>query len=311
MQHTLDMDSVFCHKVLEQYRSFLVYVTRTYPSMVPYLKGLHLTLDSWRMGRDAKGWKSRQEVATHLGMNTILSSGRDVPPQHVTGVPRLRDDLQALAQLTQDATPPQHTIRSRSIVVALYGFGDASGAGFGSMFLDPHGVRYRYGVWGSDLPGSSSNFRELFNLTEAASDFISSINFANLTDLVNTLEVEMSSHMLAGAELYLFTDNSVAEAAFFKGTSSNRALFDLIIRLMHLEIQHSLSLHVIHVAGHRMQAQGTDGLSRGDTLSGIMRGQSHLMFAPLHLSACDRSQGVVSWCTSRLQANQRLHPLLP
>ena len=44
-------------KDMEKRRGFLVYVTRTYPSMVPYLKGIHLTLDSWRPQRDADGWK--------------------------------------------------------------------------------------------------------------------------------------------------------------------------------------------------------------------------------------------------------------
>ena len=34
------------HKPLESIRGFLVYVSRTYPKTVPYLKGIHLTLDS-------------------------------------------------------------------------------------------------------------------------------------------------------------------------------------------------------------------------------------------------------------------------
>jgi hypothetical protein len=34
-------------KRLEQIRGFLVYVTRTYPCTVPYLIGLHLTIDGW------------------------------------------------------------------------------------------------------------------------------------------------------------------------------------------------------------------------------------------------------------------------
>jgi hypothetical protein len=34
------------HKALESDRGFLIYVSKTYPSMVPYLKGIHLTLDS-------------------------------------------------------------------------------------------------------------------------------------------------------------------------------------------------------------------------------------------------------------------------
>jgi len=60
-----------------------------------------------------------------------------------------------------------------------------------------------------------------------------------------------------------------------------------------------------------MQSQGTDGLSRGDTLTGVMQGQSNLMFVPLHLSACERSPGIVNWCASWLQSNQSLHPLTP
>jgi hypothetical protein len=45
------------HKELLSERGFLVYVTRTYPAMVPYLKGFHLTIEMWRGGRDAEGWK--------------------------------------------------------------------------------------------------------------------------------------------------------------------------------------------------------------------------------------------------------------
>ena len=35
------------HKELLADRGFLVYVTRTYPAMVPYLKGFHLTIEMW------------------------------------------------------------------------------------------------------------------------------------------------------------------------------------------------------------------------------------------------------------------------
>jgi hypothetical protein len=44
-------------KTLESYRDFLIYISRTYPSITPYLKGIHLTLDSWRPWRDDEGWK--------------------------------------------------------------------------------------------------------------------------------------------------------------------------------------------------------------------------------------------------------------
>ena len=37
--------------------SFLIYVTQTYPAMRPYLKGIYLTLNSWRPDREDDGWK--------------------------------------------------------------------------------------------------------------------------------------------------------------------------------------------------------------------------------------------------------------
>jgi hypothetical protein len=42
-------------KKLERCRGFLIYLVRTYPDINPYLKGVHLTLDSWRPWQD--GWK--------------------------------------------------------------------------------------------------------------------------------------------------------------------------------------------------------------------------------------------------------------
>jgi hypothetical protein len=46
IQNTLLANQSFHHKTLEQQRGFLVYIARTFPSLVPYLKGIHLTLDS-------------------------------------------------------------------------------------------------------------------------------------------------------------------------------------------------------------------------------------------------------------------------
>ena len=37
---------------MESIIGFLVYVSRTYKETTPYLKGVHLTLDSWRTYRD-------------------------------------------------------------------------------------------------------------------------------------------------------------------------------------------------------------------------------------------------------------------
>jgi hypothetical protein len=44
------------HRLL-QIRGFLIYVVRTYKWLNPYIKGLHLTIDSWRPGRADNGFK--------------------------------------------------------------------------------------------------------------------------------------------------------------------------------------------------------------------------------------------------------------
>jgi hypothetical protein len=94
------------------------------------------------------------------------------PPVRVTALPRLHPDLIALSDLLSSSTPPERIIRASSLMIAFYGFGDASGAGFGSTILGPSGICYRYGIWGNDLMGTSSNYRELFNITEAAEEHI-------------------------------------------------------------------------------------------------------------------------------------------
>jgi hypothetical protein len=50
--------NTFVHKDLERIRGFLIYVIKTYPSFAPYLKGIHLTLDSWWPQRGADGLKT-------------------------------------------------------------------------------------------------------------------------------------------------------------------------------------------------------------------------------------------------------------
>ena len=52
------------HKELERIRGFLVYVATTYEVMTPYLRGIHLTLDSWRPNRDADGWARAPDQET-------------------------------------------------------------------------------------------------------------------------------------------------------------------------------------------------------------------------------------------------------
>ena len=105
---------------LESIRSFLVYTTRTYWDMVPYLKGLHLTIDEWRPNRGHDGWKLvgvRLEEAMnkiHTGEETLTG------PMIVKGVERLSRDLEALAALTACEEPPLRTVRVNKVALALY-----------------------------------------------------------------------------------------------------------------------------------------------------------------------------------------------
>ena len=42
---------------MERDVGFLVRLSRTFPAMFPYLKGFYLSLNTWRKGRNDKGWK--------------------------------------------------------------------------------------------------------------------------------------------------------------------------------------------------------------------------------------------------------------
>ena len=57
----------FSHKQLLSDRGFLIYVARTYLAMVPYLKGIHLTIEHWRDDRDIRGWPDQEGIA-HTNM---------------------------------------------------------------------------------------------------------------------------------------------------------------------------------------------------------------------------------------------------
>lgn len=46
-QEELAVSGRLRHKPLEQKQGFFIHLQRVYPAMTPYLKGLHLTLDSW------------------------------------------------------------------------------------------------------------------------------------------------------------------------------------------------------------------------------------------------------------------------
>ena len=63
---------------LLQIRGFLMYVVRTYPWINPYMKGLHLTINSWRPFCGPDSFK-RQEKELENAL--VLGLDRDMPCQ--------------------------------------------------------------------------------------------------------------------------------------------------------------------------------------------------------------------------------------
>ena len=140
-------------------------------------------------------------------------------------------------------------------------------------------MAYRVGVWGKAGENTSSNYRELRNLVEA-------------------LEEMGENGELQGHEIFLFADNSVSEAVVLKGSSTSLLLYELVVRLWKLEMRYLCRIHFIHVAGTRMIYQGTDGLSRGDLMEGVMKGETMLSHIPIALSAFERWEGLRIWVVS-------------
>jgi hypothetical protein len=208
------------------------------------------------------------------------------PPTRVQAAPQLKEDLEALEELLKAERPPKLRVRSTKCLEVFYGFGDASAMGHATNFqrvinkgtrfeLDDK-IYYPHGHWCNEVSEASSNYRDLLNL-------------------VKSLEAQVADGCLKGAEVFLFTDNSTAEAVFYKGNSTSRLLFELMLRSRKLEMAGDLILHVIHVAGTRMVAEGADRGSRGDLNQGVMAGQSILDFVPLHLTALEPSNKLESW----------------
>jgi len=292
--------NLFDSKQLDSIRGYLIYVVHTYPSFTPYLKGLHLTINSWCLGRLSDGWKDMGSYELELSL------ADQHPPQEVRGVPRLLPDLQALSTLFQPSIPPRQVVRGSTVAVVLYGYANASRSGSGSCFATPQGLRIRYGLWGRVISHQSSNFQELQNLADTV-EWELVDQFPVLREAVAAIDHLASAELSPGLELFLFTDNIVAESAFFRGTSSNPLLFDLILRLKQLELQYSLHLYVAHIAGTRMMAQGTDGLSHG----AAWEFNNPVTIVPLHLSPVDRDPTLLTWVASWIPAGLSPHILTP
>ena len=101
--------------------------------------------------------------------------------------------------------------------------------------------------------------------------------------------------LLKNCELFLYTDNSVADYAYYRGSSSSTLLFLLILRLRKIQIAGDLILRVIHISGRRMIECRVNGLSRGMTNKVVIQGTPMLHYLPIRRSAIERSDGLLPW----------------
>ena len=182
----------------------------------------------------------------------------------------------ALNSLLFVADPPLRYVCKRSVHLAVYGFVDALGVGFGSTFATDKGLEYTYSVRGKDRDHEMSNFRELHNLVLA-------------------LEGLCARQTGQESEIFIFTDTSTVESSYYKGNTPSKTQFSLIFRLHLLEMREGLTMHVIHISSTRMISRGTDGLSRCNLTDGVMAGTPMISFLPLHLSALERQPSVLDW----------------
>jgi hypothetical protein len=287
------------YKRLEQDVGFLCHLSMTYERVTPYLKGIYLTLSDHLPQRDEEGWK-QTDIQWRAYIHQRLSEGvlsadqavtalrppafASIPiPVEVKPVSRLLDDLKALSTLFAQTTPPRTLVRAACLYMIKYGFVDASGCGVGGAITTPTGIRLREGVWGKDSEDESSNWREY-------------------TNLVEFLEQEAAQGNMANANVIICTDNSVAEAAANKGSSSSKKLFDLTLRLHALETKFGLKLIITHVSGERMKFQGVDGVSRGHQKEGVAVGHNMLSFIPLNETPLERTSSLKPWLQSWLGA---------
>ena len=234
------------------------------------------------MNKDAE--ETRLDLLLATGVTDDLNYP-EAPPEQVRAVPQLTNDLAALLQLTRHAEPPNVLVRPVDGMAVVFIYGDASGAGYG-ISLWKKGAKeigVEYGEWTKEYAERSSNHREMYNFTLFLEKKLAQGDFVK------------------GTEVFVFTDNQVTESAFYKGTSTSRQLFELVLRLRRLEMDGHLFLRVIWVAGTRMIEQGTDGFSRGDLENGVATGRDMLSYVPLNDTAFERQPNLEAWIRTSIQ----------
>ena len=103
-----------------------MYVAQTHPALMPHMKGIYLTLNSWRPQRDEEGWKNPNKRKRETKEDPLPSASVGIlePPEWTKEVPRFRSNIGELMELTSSVSPPRIPIRPTN-KEAVYVVGDA------------------------------------------------------------------------------------------------------------------------------------------------------------------------------------------
>ena len=117
------------------------------------------------------------------------------------------------------------------------------------------------------------------------------------------LELKGLEGLLTGASTFLATDNTTVEGCLYKGNSTSKNVFDLVVRMKKLELKYGCQIIVTQVAGRRMISQGTDGVSRGQWKDGVTGGLKMLSVCPWGETALEVAPKLKVWLKTWLPDN--------
>lgn len=85
-------------------------------------------------------WLNHKKETEDFSEDDVYELLHTEAPATVTGTPRLVQDLEALKRILGLKEAPLVRVRRWQVTMIVYGFGDASGKGFGSTFDRGKGI---------------------------------------------------------------------------------------------------------------------------------------------------------------------------
>ena len=136
-------------------------------------------------------------------------------------------------ELTFFEDPPRIPVQPTNSE-ARYIVGDASGSGFGSSswIAGEEKIGATYGAWKKAVTNHmSSNFCETANL------------------VISLREKVKEGSIKRGLEVFVFPDNSTAEATMYKGSSKSPLLHQMVLDLKKMEMVGDIIVHFVWMSG--------------------------------------------------------------